>query len=163
MRRKRSAFTVRGCTANGDCSVIILIFHFFVPFFLLLSRDLKRNPSLITKVAAWIILMRFVDLFWLTRPEFTSNAMPSLWDLGAVLALGGLWLFYFAWQLQRCRCCLWANRSSRISWSPMSTDIHHSAAHGGADAEPRNDDVSFETSDVHASTIYWYLGALAVA
>lgn len=45
----------------------------------------------------------------------------------------------------------------------MSTDIHHGAAHGGADAEPRNDDVSFETSDVHASTIYWYLGALAVA
>ena len=85
----------------GYVSVIILIFHFFVPFFLLLSRDLKRNPSLITKVAAWMILMRFVDLFWLTRPEFTSNAMPSLWDLGAVLALGGLWLFYFAWQLQK--------------------------------------------------------------
>ena len=85
----------------GYVSVIILVFHFFVPFFLLLSRDLKRNPSLITKVAAWMILMRFVDLFWLTRPEFTSNAMPSLWDLGAVLALGGLWLFYFAWQLQK--------------------------------------------------------------
>ncbi|HEY1923724.1 MAG TPA: hypothetical protein VGG58_00645 [Candidatus Acidoferrum sp.] len=85
----------------GYVSVIILIFHFFVPFFLLLSRDLKRNPSLITKVAAWMILMRFVDLYWLTRPEFTPNAMPSLWDLGAVLALGGLWLFYFAWQLQK--------------------------------------------------------------
>jgi hypothetical protein len=85
----------------GYVSVIILIFHFFVPFFLLLSRDLKRNPSLITKVAAWMILMRFVDLYWLTRPEFTPNAIPSLWDLGAVLALGGLWLFYFAWQLQK--------------------------------------------------------------
>jgi hypothetical protein len=85
----------------GYVSVIILVFHFFVPFFLLLSRDLKRNPSLITKVAAWMILMRFVDLYWLTRPEFTPNAMPSLWDLGAVLALGGLWLFYFAWQLQK--------------------------------------------------------------
>jgi hypothetical protein len=45
----------------------------------------------------------------------------------------------------------------------MSTDMHHSATHGGAGAEPRNDDVAFETSDVHPSTIYWYLGALAVA
>jgi hypothetical protein len=45
----------------------------------------------------------------------------------------------------------------------MSTDIHHSAAHGGAGAEPRNDDVSFEATDVHPSTIYWYLGALAVS
>ena len=45
----------------------------------------------------------------------------------------------------------------------MSTDIHHSAAHGGAGAEPRNDDVSFESTDVHPRTIYWYLGALAVS
>jgi hypothetical protein len=41
----------------------------------------------------------------------------------------------------------------------MSTDLHHSAAGG----EPRNNDVSFETADVHPATIYWYLGALGVA
>ena len=82
-------------------SVIILIFHFFVPFFLLLSRDLKRNPSLLPKVALWLIFMRFVDIFWLTRPEFTSSAIPSLWDLAAALGLIGLWLFVFAWQLQK--------------------------------------------------------------
>jgi len=41
----------------------------------------------------------------------------------------------------------------------MSTDMQHSAA----GSEPRNDDVAFETVDVHPATIYWYLGALAVA
>lgn len=41
----------------------------------------------------------------------------------------------------------------------MSTDMHHSAA---GDL-PRNDDVAFEPADVHPATIYWYLGALAVA
>jgi hypothetical protein len=85
----------------GYVSVIILIFHFFVPFFLLLSRDLKRNPSTLPKVAAWMIFMRLVDIFWLTRPEFTASAMPNLWDLAAALALGGLWFFVFAWQLQQ--------------------------------------------------------------
>jgi hypothetical protein len=85
----------------GYVSVSILIFHFFVPFFLLLSRDLKRNPSTLTKVAAWMIFMRLVDLFWLTRPEFTANAMPNLWDVAAALGLGGLWFFVFAWQLQQ--------------------------------------------------------------
>jgi hypothetical protein len=85
----------------GYVSVIILIFHFFVPFFLLLSRDLKRNPSLLPKVALWLIFMRFVDIFWLTRPEFTSSAIPNLWDLAAALGLIGLWLFVFAWQLQK--------------------------------------------------------------
>jgi hypothetical protein len=47
----------------------------------------------------------------------------------------------------------------------MSTEMHNTA-HGatpGPNAEPRNDDVSFETADVQATTIYWYLGALAIA
>ena len=85
----------------GVVAVIILIFHFFVPFFLLLSRDLKRDPKLLPWVAGWLILMRFVDLFWLTRPEFTSSAVPSPWDLAAPLALVGLWLGVFAWQLKQ--------------------------------------------------------------
>ena len=85
----------------GVVAVIILIFHFFVPFFLLLSRDLKRDPKLLPWVAVWLILMRFVDLFWLTRPEFTSSAVPSPWDLAAPLALVGLWLGVFAWQLKQ--------------------------------------------------------------
>jgi hypothetical protein len=85
----------------GYVSVIILIFHFFVPFFLLLSRDLKRNPSTLPKVALWLILMRFVDIYWLTRPEFTPRAVPNLWDLAAALGLVGLWFSVFAWQLQK--------------------------------------------------------------
>jgi hypothetical protein len=85
----------------GVVAVIVLIFHFFVPFFLLLSRGLKRNPNLLPRVALWLIFMRLVDLFWMTRPEFTPNAWPNLWDLAALLALGGLWLFVFAGQLKQ--------------------------------------------------------------
>jgi len=85
----------------GVVAVIVLIFHFFVPFFLLLSRDLKRNPRLLPRVAIWLIVMRFVDLFWVTRPEFTSSALPSVWDFAAALALIGLWVGVFAWQLKQ--------------------------------------------------------------
>jgi hypothetical protein len=47
----------------------------------------------------------------------------------------------------------------------MSTDMHNNAheAHGASSGEPRHSDVSFEKADVQASTIYWYLGVLAVA
>ena len=82
-------------------AVIIVLFHFFVPFFLLLSRDLKRDAKLLPKIALWLIFMRLVDLYWMTRPEFTSRALPNLWDFAAPLALGGLWLFVFAGQLKR--------------------------------------------------------------
>src|SRR5271154_2682408 len=85
----------------GYVSVIILIFHFFVPFFLLLSRDLKRNPSLLPKVAAWMIFMRLVDLYWLTQPEFYRNAGPHPLDFVLPIALIGLWLAFFAWNLKR--------------------------------------------------------------
>jgi hypothetical protein len=85
----------------GVVAVIVLVFHFFVPFFLLLSRDLKRNYRLLPKVALWMIFIRLVDLFWMTRPEFTARAIPSWIDFVVPIALIGLWLAFFAFNLQK--------------------------------------------------------------
>ena len=85
----------------GVVAVLVLIFHFFVPFFLLLSQDVKRNAKLLPKIAMWLIFMRLVDLFWMTRPEFTSRAVPSWLDLVLPIALGGLWLGFFAFNLKQ--------------------------------------------------------------
>jgi hypothetical protein len=85
----------------GVVAVIVLVFHFFVPFFLLLSRDLKRNYRLLPKVALWMIFIRLVDLFWMTRPEFTSRAIPSWIDFVVPIALIGLWVGFFAFNLQK--------------------------------------------------------------
>jgi hypothetical protein len=89
----------------GVVAVCVLIFHFFVPFFVLLSRDVKRSVRLLPMVALWLILMRLVDIFWITRPGLTLNgaptsAMPSLMDLAAILALAGIWLAVFARNLK---------------------------------------------------------------
>lgn len=84
----------------GLVAVLLLIFHFFAPFFMLLSRDLKRSASLLPKVAVLLIVMRLVDLFWTTRPEFTSNALPSWFDIVVPVTLGGLWLAFFARNLK---------------------------------------------------------------
>jgi len=86
----------------GVVAVIVVVFHFFVPFFLLLSQDLKRNAKVLPKIAIWLILMRLVDLFWMTRPEFTSSAVPTWLDLVLPVALGGLWLGFFAFNLKQC-------------------------------------------------------------
>ena len=87
--------------AWGAVAVMVLVLHFFIPFFALLSRDLKRNKSVLPKIAMWLIAMRVLDIFWLTRPEFTYHALPTLWDIGAILALGGIWLWFFAVQLKQ--------------------------------------------------------------
>jgi len=86
----------------GVVAVIVLVFHFFVPFFLLLSQEVKRNSKVLPRVAIWLIFMRLVDLFWMTRPEFTSRAMPTWLDIVVPIALGGLWLGFFAFNLKQC-------------------------------------------------------------
>jgi len=54
------------------------------------------------KIAMWLIFMRLVDLYWMTRPEFTSRARAYLaGHCFCPLALGGLWLGFFAFNLKQ--------------------------------------------------------------
>src|ERR1700719_2728252 len=85
----------------GVVAVIVVVFHFFVPFFLLLSQDVKRNERVLPKIAMWLIFMRLVDLFWMTRPEFTSRAVPTWLDVVLPIALGALCLGLFAFNLKQ--------------------------------------------------------------
>jgi hypothetical protein len=79
----------------------LIIFHFFVPFLLLLNRDLKRQGTLLVAVAGWIVVMRFVDLFWLIGPLHGEGPLRVHWvDVAAPIGIGGLWLAMFIWQLR---------------------------------------------------------------
>jgi hypothetical protein len=82
---------------------LALIFgHFALPFALLLSRDLKRNFKLLAGVAVAVLIMRFVDLYWLVAPDFLKGSFGVSWmDFAAPLAIGGIWLAYFLIQLDR--------------------------------------------------------------
>ena len=56
---------------------------------------------MLPKIAMWLIFMRLVDLFWLTRPEFSkTDAAPGLMDVAAILALAGIWFAVFARSLK---------------------------------------------------------------
>jgi hypothetical protein len=82
-------------------SVVILFGHFALPFVLLLSRDLKRRPQLLAKVAIGILVLRVVDLIWLVEPMFKHDGFPIHWmDVALPVGLTGVWLFLFARQLR---------------------------------------------------------------
>lgn len=85
----------------GVIAVVVLVFHFAVPFLLLLSQDVKRNARVVSKIAMWMILMRLVDLYWMTRPEFTAQARPTPLDIVVPIALTGLWVGFFAMNLKQ--------------------------------------------------------------
>ncbi|HZV59150.1 MAG TPA: hypothetical protein VFF42_02350, partial [Candidatus Eremiobacteraceae bacterium] len=65
------------------------------------SRDLKRNSRLLPKLAIWLIFVRLVDLYWMTRPEFTANAAPHWLDFALPAGLLGAWLTFFAINLRQ--------------------------------------------------------------
>jgi hypothetical protein len=82
--------------------LFIVIFHFAVPFLLLLSRDLKRNASRLAMVAIGLFAMRWVDLVWMTVPEFHNGGFYISWmDVMAPIALGGIWLGVYFTELRR--------------------------------------------------------------
>jgi len=79
----------------------IVLLHFALPFVLLLSRDLKRNGRTVRLVAITILVMRYVDLYWLTGPEFHRGEFTVSWmDLIMPFGIGGIWLWFFAGQLK---------------------------------------------------------------
>ena len=78
-------------------AALLLIGHFFVPFFILLSRKTKRALKNLRWIAALIFIMRLVDLFWLTAPAFTPDSIHlHPLDLLAPVAIGGVWVALFA-------------------------------------------------------------------
>ena len=80
----------------GYIAWTISIFHFFVPFFLLLLRFIKKHPSRLRTLAIWIILMRVLDVFWIVEPAFRQRGLEVYWtDLVALIGLGGIWLAFF--------------------------------------------------------------------
>ncbi len=81
---------------------LALIFgHFVLPFVLLLSSDIKKNGRTLIGVAVAVIVMRVVDLFWNIGPMHHDASFGVTWlDAVAPLALGGVWVALFLWQLQ---------------------------------------------------------------
>ena len=82
-------------------SIALALFHFLLPFLLLLSRNLKRSARLLTRVAILLLMMRWFDLFWQVGPIFHQGGLSFHWlDAATVVGLGGLW---FAWFVRSLR------------------------------------------------------------
>jgi hypothetical protein len=88
--------------AWGAIALAVVVLHFAFPFLFLLSRSLKRNPHMLALVAGLILVMRLLDLLWMITPNFTGEHFHISWmDIVAPLAMGGLWLGVFGWQLNK--------------------------------------------------------------
>jgi hypothetical protein len=82
-------------------AAVLIVFHFAVPFVVLLSRTVKRRGHLLLRVAVAVLVARLVDLLWLVAPEFHPNGIAISWmDAVLPLTVGALWTAAFVWQLR---------------------------------------------------------------
>jgi hypothetical protein len=79
----------------GYIGLSLALFHFCVPFAILLSRPFKRDIRKLVWLAVWLMFMRFVDLFWIIEPNFSKTFTVTIADIVVPVALGGFWLAYF--------------------------------------------------------------------
>lgn len=79
----------------GSIGLILVLFHFVIPFMLLLSRSFKRDIRKLVWVAVLLMLMGYIDLLWIIEPNFSKTLNVTLADVVVPIAIGGIWLWYF--------------------------------------------------------------------
>lgn len=83
-------------------AALLLLFHFFVPFGLLLLRSTKLNTGRLAALAGGLLVVHLLAVFWLVMPAFHHEGVHVHWlDVATVVGLGGLWIAAFVWVLSR--------------------------------------------------------------
>jgi hypothetical protein len=101
-------------------ALTLVVFHFATPFLLLLMRKTKRHAERLVRVCLLIIAIRIVDVYWVVKPAFYDQRFSIYWmDIIAPVAIGGLWLTVFFWQLKSAP--LLPLRDSRLLGAPRET------------------------------------------
>ena len=87
----------------------VILFHFALPFALLLSRARKRAPDSLRRVALLMLFMRVFDLVFLFAPSVHQGGEAEfgardLWQsfvpmFAMTLGLSGIWLWHYFGQL----------------------------------------------------------------
>jgi len=97
-------YLVRAFGSWRAVAAVLLLFHFFLPFFVLLQRRFKRKLSTLSLAAGWMLVMTLIDVYWLVVPAFENehkNPGFRLMDVFTLVGIGGLWLAAFYGRLKK--------------------------------------------------------------
>lgn len=78
-----------------NLGALLIMFGFFLPFLLLLSPRMKREPKNLAIVGFVILAIRFLDVHYNVSPMFRTSVIPNVSDIGGLIAFGGLWCLLF--------------------------------------------------------------------
>jgi hypothetical protein len=80
----------------------IALFHFFLPFLILLFRGFKRRSSLLALLALSLMAIHLLYAYWVVAPSIFPDGLHVSWlNFAVPLGLGGIWFAAFLWLLRR--------------------------------------------------------------
>ena len=86
----------------GILSIILLLGHLFVPFLFMMGRTMRRNRNLMFIATIYLLVMHWIDLYWLVMPQYSRAGgeiafgfMSILGDLACTVGIIGLFLGIF--------------------------------------------------------------------
>jgi hypothetical protein len=91
-------------TAGGwkEVALFLMVFQFVLPLGLLLLRGVKRSRERLGAIAAMIVGVNIINVYWLIAPAFQPEGVRIHWlDFATLIAVGGFWIAVFLWFLRR--------------------------------------------------------------
>jgi len=82
-------------------SFILIFGHFLIPYFSLLSQQSKSNLSRLKFMATWILIMHYVDLYWLVMPSLYKEIVFGWIEISFIILAVGIMLVLFLWRYNK--------------------------------------------------------------
>jgi len=82
-------------------SIILIVVHFAVPYFVLLPQEAKMDPKRLKFMAVWILFAHLLDLYWLVMPSFDQGVSLGWSELSVPLIVTGAAILVFSWNMGR--------------------------------------------------------------
>jgi hypothetical protein len=84
-------------------SWFLVIFHFILPFIILLSKRLKFSRVGLSTMAIWLLVVHAVDLYWIVLPQFSGCAdgpHVTISDIAAFVGIGGISIAFLIFRMR---------------------------------------------------------------
>ncbi len=82
-------------------SVLLILVHFAVPYFALLTQDSKMDPKRLKLMAIWILAAHVLDLYWLIMPTYSPQVTVGWMEILFPVLAVGLVIVTLSWQMKR--------------------------------------------------------------
>lgn len=100
---EETVYYLKRWTGSWQTISLLLVFgYLMIPWLALIPRATKRHLPTLGLIAAWLLVMHWMDLHWAVMPNLHSEGFSPSWlDAATLLGIGGIFLWYMFLHLSR--------------------------------------------------------------